>query len=40
MALTQYQRGHHEVSLEAHPPELDAQPLTPPADLSPVGRTY
>jgi HME family heavy-metal exporter len=35
-ALAQYQRGHHEVSLDAHPQELDAQPLTPPADLNPV----
>ncbi|RZK42487.1 MAG: efflux RND transporter permease subunit, partial [Hymenobacter sp.] len=35
-ALAQYQRGHHEVSLDAHPQELDAQPLTPQADLNPV----
>jgi CzcA family heavy metal efflux pump len=35
-ALAQYQRGHHEVSLDAHPQELEAQPLTPQADLNPV----
>ncbi|MDF7814868.1 efflux RND transporter permease subunit [Hymenobacter sp. YC55] len=35
-ALAQYQRGHHEVSLDAHPQELDAPPLTPPSDLNPV----
>lgn len=33
-ALTQYQRGHSDVSLDAHPQELDTQPLTPPTDLS------
>ncbi|MFC7671044.1 hypothetical protein ACFQT0_29360 [Hymenobacter humi] len=35
-ALAQYQRGHSEVSLDTHPSELDAQPLTPPSDLNPV----
>ncbi|UOQ50739.1 efflux RND transporter permease subunit [Hymenobacter cellulosivorans] len=30
-ALAQYQRGHHEVSLDSHPQELAAQPLMPPA---------
>ncbi|GAA3992150.1 efflux RND transporter permease subunit [Hymenobacter antarcticus] len=35
-ALVQYQRGHGEVSLDAHPQELDAAPLTPPADQNTV----
>ncbi|SFQ68018.1 efflux RND transporter permease subunit [Hymenobacter arizonensis] len=35
-ALAQYQRGQSEVSLDAHPQELDAQPLTPPSDLNPI----
>ena len=31
-ALAQYRRGHGDVRLDAHPPELDAAPLTPPSD--------
>jgi len=36
-ALAQYRRGHGEVSLDSHPPELDVAPLTPPVDLNPLG---
>ena len=38
-ALAQYFAAHREVGLDDHPQELDAQPLTPPADqdaLSPA----
>ncbi|RSK38850.1 efflux RND transporter permease subunit [Hymenobacter perfusus] len=38
-ALAQYFDSHQEVGLDEHPQELDAQPLTPPADqndLSPA----
>ena len=35
-ALAQYRSGHSDVSLDAHPQELDAQPLNPPTDLNPV----
>ena len=31
-ALAQYQRGHNEVSLDAHPQELVVAPLSPPAN--------
>jgi hypothetical protein len=35
-ALAQYFAAHRETGLDAHPQELDAQPLTPPSDLNPV----
>ena len=35
-ALAQYFAAHQEAGLDDHPQELDAQPLTPPADLNPV----
>ncbi|RFP64008.1 efflux RND transporter permease subunit [Hymenobacter lapidiphilus] len=38
-ALAQYFASHHEVSLDAHPPELDAQPFTTPADQNTIQPT-
>jgi HME family heavy-metal exporter len=35
-ALAQYFAAHQETGLNAHPQELDAQPLTPAGDRSPV----
>ncbi|OGX86442.1 multidrug transporter AcrB [Hymenobacter lapidarius] len=35
-ALAQYFASHREVGLNEHPQEIDAQPLTPPADQNPV----